>query len=69
MHVFTLFHLVYCICDGLYDMISVVNIIDYMLDDMENDMISMYAIICYVCTMLSPLSMRLMPRKTFFYDY
>ena len=47
-------------------MISVVNIIDYMLDDMEYDMISMYAIICYVCTMLSPLSMRLIPRKPFF---
>ena len=48
-------------------MISSMNIIDYMIDDMEkNDMISMYAIICYVCTMLSPLSMRLTPRKPLF---
>ena len=47
-------------------MISSVNIIDYMLDDMDKDMISMYAIICYVCTMLSPLSMRLTPRKPLF---
>ena len=69
MHVFTLFHLVYCIRDGLYDMISAVNIIDYMLDDMDKDMISTYTIICYVCTMLSLLSMRLIPRKIFFLDY
>ena len=50
-------------------MISSVNTIDYILDDMNKDMISMYAIICYVCTMLSPLSIRLTPRKTIFLDY
>ena len=35
MHNFTLFFLVHCICDDLYDMISSLNIIDFMIADME----------------------------------
>ena len=47
-----------------YDMISPYTIIRY--DNMKYDKVSTYAIICYVCTMLSPLSMRLTPRKPLF---
>ena len=54
----------YVVDNMKYDMISPYTIIRY--DNMKYDKVPMYAIICYVCTMLSPLSMRLTPRKPLF---